>query len=207
MADRSLRWMGAALIAGGLTNALFWLSAVPFDTFAGAEVVGHPWFVPGQVLHAASAMLTVFGYTGLFLAIKPGRLVTSGYVIAVLGTLFYLADAAIALIVFPLIAANAPNLLEATGPLFAGPVLGYFILFAATNMIGIVLLGAAAWRSHALPIPAAALFIAGGILFNLPPMPMLHLVLVGGGVLWGVGAIWLGAALRQGHTANPHSIL
>jgi hypothetical protein len=64
-------------------------------------------------------------------------------------------------------------------------------------MVGIVLLGIATLRANVLPRVAAILFLLGGILFNLPPMPALHLILVTGGVLWGVGAAWLGRSLIE----------
>jgi hypothetical protein len=49
-----------------------------------------------------------------------------------------------------------------------------------------------------MPKSAAILFLIGGVLFNLPPIPALHLVLVAGGVIWGVGAVWLGKSLTAG---------
>ena len=202
MTSKALRWSGLALAAGGLSNALFWISAIPFDTFAGRAVVEHPVYVPGQILHLLSAMFTIFGYTGLYLALssRVGTLATVAYIVGVIGTLFYLADAAIALVVLPAIASSSPALLEATGPLFTGPVLGYFVLFSATNMIGIVLVGVAAWRSRMFATLSTAAFVAGGILFNLPPIPSLHYLLVAGGVAWGIAGMSIGMALRR-HSA------
>ena len=103
----------------------------------------------------------------------------------------------IGIVVFPVLAEFAPDLTDASGPMFTGRVLGYYIMFAATNMIGIVLLGLATIRGGLFPKVAAILFILGGILFNLPPIPALHLLLVAGGVIWGTGAVWLGNAVRK----------
>jgi len=209
MADTgSTIFLGRCLVGAGIVTALFWLSTAPFETFAGAEVASHVLFVPGQVLHVAGALLTIFGYIGLFQLIRPeaGRFSLSAFVLAVLGAAFFFGDGIIALVVFPMLAQHAPELIEATGPLFTGRVLGFFVLFAATNMIGTVLFGAAAMLSRLVPWAACLLLIAGGVLANLPPLPGMHLVLVTGGVLWGAGAIWLGYAVVQKARADSLSL-
>ena len=141
--------------------------------------------------------MAVFGYFGLYLKQKEsaGSLETVGFVIAVVGMMFFLADAMIGIVIFPAMAEYAPEMTAATGPLFTGRALGFYIMFAATNMIGIIIWAIATLRANIMPKLAAVLFLIGGILFNLPPMPGLHLVLVTGGVIWGVGAAWLGLSL------------
>lgn len=62
-------------------------------------------------------------------------------------------------------------------------------------MIGIILFGVASILARVHSRIALAGFILGGILFNLPPGPVPHLVLVVGGVIWGAAVIWLGYGL------------
>ena len=99
MVDQNFyRWTGFALIGAGIATAIFWLMVIPFESFAGPEVPLHPLFVPGQVFHILGAILAVFGYFGLYLKQKEpaGTLGAIGFVIAVIGMMFFLADAMIA---------------------------------------------------------------------------------------------------------------
>ena len=158
---------------------------IPFESFAGAEAPLHSLFVPGQIFHIVGAILAVFGYVGLYLRQREvtGWLGFIGYFVATIGAMFFLADVMIGIVVFLLLAKFAPELTEASGPMFTGRVLGFYVIFAAANMIGIVLLGLATMKGGIFPKFAALLFILGGVLFNLPPIPSLHFVLVAGGVI------------------------
>jgi hypothetical protein len=198
MSDSNLfRWSAAALVVAGLATALFWILTVPFESFASAEVALHPLFTPGQILHVLGALLALFGYIGLYLWQRQevGKLGFVGFVLAFIGAAFFLSDGMIGLIVFPAVAANAPALVDVTGAMFTGRVLVAYIVFAATNMIGIAVFGIAILRGGLFPRVAALLFILGGILFNLPSGPIPHVVLIIGGVLWSIAAVWFGYVL------------
>jgi hypothetical protein len=200
MSDKKFfRWTGIALIGAGVAIAIFWLMVLPFKSFAGPEAPLDSLFVPGQVFHVLGAGLAVFGYFGIYLKQKEssGTWGTVGFVIAVIGMMFFLADAMIGIVVFPALAEYAPEMTDAAGPLFTGRALGFYIMFSATNMTGIVILALATLRAKVMPKMAAVLFLVGGIMFNLPPMPALHFVLIAGGVIWGSGAVWLGQALAR----------
>lgn len=191
------RWSAGSLIGAGIASAALWLSTPPIKTFVGAEVSLDPLFTPSQFVHVLGALLTMFGYIGLYLSQRReiGWLGFIGFILAFVGAVFFLSDGIIALVVFPAVARASPALLEATGALFTGRALAAYIVFAATNTIGIVVFGVATWRAAIYPRVAALLFIVGGIMFNLPPGAIPHLVLVLGGVIWGMGAVWLGYSL------------
>ena len=113
MSDSNLyRWSAAALVAAGITIALFWLLTLPFESFAGAEVSLHPLFTPGQLFHVLGALLTLFGYVGLYLWQRKevGTLGFVGFVLAFIGAAFFLSDGMIGLVTVPAVAASAPAL-------------------------------------------------------------------------------------------------
>ena len=188
-----------SLIFAGIVTALFWLTTLPFDSFAGAEVSNHPLFIPGQALHALGAVLTALGVISIYLVVAgtSGWLALIGLILAFVGALAFLSDAMIALITFPVMAEYSPDLIETSGPMFTGTVMGFFIAFSVIQMLGYSLLGLAAFRSGLLPKTACTLFILGGIISNLPPIPGLHIVLVLGGILWSLGAIGIGLNLNR----------
>jgi hypothetical protein len=158
-----------------------------------------PIFVPAQIFHIVGSVLSLFGFTALYLRIRAlaGRLGFVAYLVAILGSIAVFGDGILGLVVFPELAQHAPDLTSPTGPMFTGRVLGFYIGFFATNMVGMILFGVALIRSSYQPRAAAGLLILGGILSNLPPSPTLHLILVAGGVGFGIAMAWLGYSLFQ----------
>jgi len=191
-----MRLGGLSLLIAGIANAVFWLFVIPLGTFAGASAALNPIWIPAQFIHTLAAMFALLGLAGLQarLSDQGGRLGLTGFALSLFGTGFYLADAVIALVVFPIAAVAAPSLITADGALnlsFA------YVAFAIIFMVGYILYGIALLRAKSLPPVAIVLLVSGAILANLPPglVPMPILIL--GGVTWGVGAVWLGLALRS----------
>jgi multidrug transporter EmrE-like cation transporter len=193
------RWSGLSLLLAGIANALFWLLVIPIGTFAGAGAVQNSLWLPSQFLHTLAALLALFGLIGLYTyqGDKNGWLGLTGLVLALFGTGFALADAVIALVVYPIAAASAPALVEATGALNMSPA---YIVFSVISMVGTILFGIALLLQGRLPRLALSLLILGAILVNLPPGVVPMLVLIAGGVVWGLGAAWLGFALWSART-------
>jgi hypothetical protein len=192
-----IRWSGVALIGAGVAYALFWCLILPFGTLAGAHVVHESIWIPAQWFHVVGALFALFGLMGIYGRLHArhtwfGRI---SFVVAIVGITLFFVDGMFALVVFPAVADHAPSLLDATGGLSTGAVAIAYIVFAATNMIGNLLLGAAMWQSRLFPLGAVLLNMVGAILFNLPPGPIPLSILTSGGLLWGVSAIWLGGYL------------
>lgn len=185
------------MLVAGIANAIFWLLVIPIATFAGAAASLNPLWVPSQFLHTLAALLALFGLVGLYARQAKGNgwLGLLGFVLALFGTGFYLADAVIGLVVLPILATSAPTLVAADGALNMSPA---YIVFAVTFMVGYILFGIALLRENSLPRAATLLLIVGAILVSLPVGLVPMLILIVGGVLWGIGAAWLGYALWSG---------
>jgi len=196
-----VRWGGLSLLGAGISNALFWLMVIPIGTFVGAAASLHSLWMPSQLLHTLAAMLALFGLVGLYArqGDKNGTLGLIGFVLALFGTGLYLVDAVLALIVFPIAASNAPALIAADGALNTSPI---YIIFAVIFMVGYIFFGIALLREGTLSRMAISLLIVGSILANLPPGLLPMIVLIIGGVLWSVGAGWLGHTLWSKKNKN-----
>lgn len=192
-----IRWSGLSMLVAGIANAIFWLLVIPIGTFVGAAASLNPLWAPSQFLHTLAALFALFGLVGLYIrqGDRNGSLGLIGFLVALFGTGFYLADAVIALVVFPIAATSAPALIAADGALSMSPS---YIVFAIIYMVGYILFGIALLRESTLPRAATLSLIGGAILANLPPGLVPMFVLIVGGVLWGIGAAWLGYALWLG---------
>jgi hypothetical protein len=69
-------------------------------------------FTPGQLFHVLGALLTLFGYVGLYLWQRKEvrTLGFVGFVLAFIGAAFFLSDGMIGLVTVPAVAASAPAL-------------------------------------------------------------------------------------------------
>ncbi len=191
-----MRLGGLSLFFAGIANVLFWLLVIPLGTFVGSAASLNPIWIPSQLIHTLAAMLALLGLVGLQVKLSDqgGRLGVTGFALSLFGTGFYLADAVIALVVFPIAAMAAPALIAADGALNLSLA---YVVFAIIFMVGYILYGLALLRDKTLPRIAIVLLVLGAILANLPPglVPMPILIL--GGVTWGIGAAWLGLSLQE----------
>ncbi len=217
MPETFLMKLGApAMVAGGVANVVFWLLAATIGSFVGASAALNPLWSVSQALHVAAAAMGALGLVTIY-AVFQARLGILGlisFVIAFLGALCYFADGVIALAIFPALANAAPSLLATDGAINAPPVMFAFIAFSAISMTGYVAMCWALHRARLFPAPALGLLAAGAILSDLPPGPVPTLVIQIGGVLFGLGGVWLGLALapkalepaRAGRpVSTPHS--
>jgi hypothetical protein len=85
--------------------------------------------------------------------------------------------------------------MAADGALNMSPV---YTVFAVAFMVGYILFGIALLRASAMPRAATLLLMIGAILANLPPSLVPMLILIVGGVVWGIGVAWLGYVLWLG---------
>jgi len=177
---------------------LYALAALLHPVGEDLASVNSPNWVPSHFVYWVSAILMQLGLVGLYArqAEKAGRLGLAGFVLAFIGTalvgsIFFLATAAI-----PLIAAELPLVFDQamTPPAFI--VLMLVVGFA----LGYVLFGVATMRAGVLPRWAGLLLIIGVLLFMLSEAGLLertlsHVSVTAGDIMFGLGLAWLGYAL------------
>ncbi len=115
--------------------------------------------------------------------------------LSVAGAVGFFTDGVIGLVVNPALAGPAPATVEATGAMFTGVVLVFYVVSFAVYMIGLVVFGLGMLRAGSMPRAACLLLVAGAVPMNLPTLPVTHVPQVIGGLLVGAASVWLGARL------------
>jgi hypothetical protein len=198
-----VRASATANILGGICFALFFVlhpgGGDPPTVQAALSAV----YTAEHLLGLVAMLLFLLGLPALLTRVpfSSSILTRVGYPLATVGA--YLLGGVIFFDGFfsPTIAANAPTLLDAHGPLNTPPALIILALSGTVWGIGYLLLAVASLRSRRLPVPASALVLIGSILVNLPPQPVgptpLWLLAVAA-VVYGLGLSWWGYAIREG---------
>src|SRR5688572_29686754 len=166
--DRLARWGAAPLALGTVANLVFLLTAAGHVT-GSVHMVTAQWAVAHGAHFLAGALLLV-GVVGLYAgqAEAAGRLGIVAFVVALLGTGFFLATGVFTGFMVPLIATHAPALVEADGAFFDPPF--WFVGVAVvTFSVGWALLAWATARARVYPRPLAILLGTGALLAGLPP--------------------------------------
>ena len=197
---RLIQLSGLACVMGGLCLAAFVL-VHPWDQLLGAEIARTASWRIAHGLHFIGAAFTLLGLPGLFAQQRESlpRWGVVGFVLSLLGNAMFLGTGMITAFIWPMLAFYAPLCIGVGGPIFGSPLsLPAFSLTAVLIVSGYVLFGFATLRAGVLPRVATVVLVIGAILGMLPPHPVGALPwwgLVFGGVLYGIGLIWLGVFL------------
>ena len=192
-----IRWSGLCLMLGGLLVAAHLLSH-PDTQVAGAHLARSRGWSLSHSLHFYGAVFVLLGVVGLYArqADRAGPLGVAGFVLALIGAGLYVGTGMITAYMWPLLGVEAPALTEAASPAFK------MLIIPATGLffgVGFLTLGIATMRAGVLPRWAGPLMGLGAVLFMLlPPQPIGPTpwwMLQVGGVLFAVGACWLGHAI------------
>jgi hypothetical protein len=195
-----MRLYGAACFLGGLCLATFVLIH-PWDQLLGAEVARTVRWRAAHGFHFIGAALTLLGLPGLYAQQRGAltRIGTIGFIVSLLGNAMFVGTGMITAFIWPMLALYAPGCIGVGGPIFGSPLsLPAFSLTAIFVVVGYGIFGLDSLRAGILPRPATLLLMIGAILGMLPPHPVGALPwggLVLGGVLYGVGLMWLGVFL------------
>jgi hypothetical protein len=194
-----IRWSGLAGILGGISIAVFVL-VHPWNQFVGAEVARTTAWRIAHSLHFVGATLTLLGLIGLYARQMQhlGQLGLIGFVLAFIGTAMFVGTGMLTAFIWPMVAVQAPDALGQDGAMFLPPAVVALVLTAVVVTLGYILFGLAMLRASVLPRWGIVLFVVGAVLGMGPPQPLGPLPWAGlvlGGVLFGIGGIWLGYAL------------
>ncbi len=200
MTDRLNRAYGVSFLVAGCAAAL-WTLVHPWGTIAGPEVGGSTQWAVSHTFHFVAGFFASIGLLGLAQRQSgAGRLERVGYLTAFAGTVMFTGTGIVTAFIWPLLANNAPALVELSGPFFSPPhpVIG---ITALGFSVGYILFGVALANADVIPKGAAAILVIGA-LFLLPPPPPLSpvpwLLFPVGGLFVGIGFISIGLAIRSG---------
>lgn len=181
---------GIAMLLAGLSVAL-WTLTHPWGTIAGPEVGGSGRWMISHTFHFTAGL---FASVGL-LALAPrqfgqvSNLERVGFLVAFAGSVMFTGTGVITAFVWPILATQAPALVELSGPFFSPPhpIIG---ITAVTFSLGYILLAAALARAGLISRGIAAVTALGAVLLIPPPPPLSPvpwIVFPTGGVLFGIG--------------------
>jgi hypothetical protein len=180
-------------LSGALVASALPLHPSILDRPVGAVVRTTPLWGAIHLAAMVAVVLAAVGACG-FVAVHRGalgRLGRSGLVFTLVGSYSAVAVFASEALVFPMLAARAPALLDLQGPLVSVPYIGLAALSSCWP-IGLALLGVAAARARVFPRVAGLALAVTALAFlglGVPFVPVLDVI---SEVLFGAAQVWWG---------------
>ena len=193
-----IRWSELAALLGGSCLILF-LLIHPFGELDRPELMQSPQWVLAHSFHVVGATVTLLGAVGLYRrqAQEAGRLGLIGFVLAVVGIVFFAGIGMITAYVQPALAAHTPHMISTSGPLAKEPLYVLPFVLMLVSWMGDPLFGLSIMRARVLPRWASALLILGALLFFVPPVVVPYVIpFVGAAVRWRPDLVRLRALVR-----------
>jgi hypothetical protein len=192
-----IRWTNYATIASGILLALY------FGLHAGPPTAVNArarLYVAVGTLGVAAFGLMLAGIVGIAaqLGKSLGRSGVAGLGVAFLATYLVGCGVFVDAYVEPVLANEAPNVLDPASSLSTLPLVLVFVVPAIAWSIGLVLLSLAAMRARAIPPWSGWSIIVGAVILDLPPEPVgptPWVLIVIGALVMGGGLIGFGYSL------------
>ncbi|HEX6749357.1 MAG TPA: hypothetical protein VF092_18830 [Longimicrobium sp.] len=200
----------SATFAAAGASLVLWATLHPWDHLTGAAVGQTPRWIAAHTFHFLSGLLLLGAIAGFaVLRVRTAsRFGTAAAAVWFAGSALWTGTGMITAYVWPTLAAHAPAMTEATGPIFSPP----HPLIVVTNLLfaaGMVLTAVAMARAGLMPAAGAACLAVGGASILVPPHPIgpaPWAAFVAGAVLAGIGTAWLGISLRRLGDAAPSAV-
>jgi len=193
------RWSGPTLMLGGLLLAIHYLTHPLGET---PRFIQSAIWAPAHFVGAVAWVLILLGSAGFYSQYsgKLGRLGSAGFLLAFVGGANRPGELlVVGTVIGPLIATQAPSLLDVGGTLY-GPLLLTVGLITATYGFGFFLLAIATIRSAIIPrtaiVPRLSLWM---IILAVPlALGFFVLIIIGtiAGLIFSLGLIGWGYGLR-----------
>lgn len=206
------RLSGLALLVGALLSIIV---DIVEDLFISVEdphqILSASWLIV-MLLSAFSSLLIVGGLPGILVRqrAQAGWLGLLGFVLTLVSGILLTGLTITRLLVFPYLAAAAPQLLTGDSP--PASVITYTLVAALLVVVGAALFGVATMRAGVFPRWAGLLLILG-VALNLALFVPLPNPIIGGvfdkmaDVLFSLGLAWMGfALLAQGEAPIAQSL-
>jgi hypothetical protein len=194
--DTFVRWSGIGLMVSGLLILPVVVHPDIFET-GFAEASRDPLWAPGHAAGLLVVVLSLFGLAGLAArhGARLGRLGVVGTILTAVGLVATTALAALEAFAFPVLAREAPTLLDLDGPLLGSAAVRVVGGLALLWFVGLAVLGTAIERAGVLPRGAGALLAVAAVAFAAfegPFVPVLGQLSV---VVFAAAYGWVGWAL------------
>lgn len=201
-----VQWSAYFNMGSGILLLAFWYLYVillPYSqlsTTISLLVLNRNWvFV--NILGSLGAMLGIIGLVGLYISLgdSASKAATIGFIIALIGSILMFVVLLRETLVWPILAAHDPSLLDFTGPIYSSSTFFPFFIFSAIlYTIGNIIFGLSLAKFPLYPMMAGHLLAWGALLFGFGNLfgewqVMIRSVGITG---YSIGLFWLGFLMR-----------
>lgn len=198
-------FMKFAGVTNWLCAILLLLSWCSIGLFMWAEIssqdfsamVQNPAWIPINIFYLIATLLLIPGTIGLYnhLGDKTGKLGLWGFLLTLLGIVWFTCIQFYETFFWPVIASESPALFQAVGFSPTNSLIRIqYLLSGAPWLIGFILIGVATFKSGLVAKWAAVIFIVGAALFGVGMAFPLRTL---GVILLCIGLFKIGTALRK----------
>jgi len=154
-----------------------------------------------NILGSLGAMLGIIGLVGLYISLgeDASMIATTGFVIALVGSILMFVTLLRDTLVWPILAAHDPSLLDFSGPIYTSKTfLPFFIFSGILYTLGNIIFGLSLARSPLYPFWAGHLLAWGALLFGFGNLfaEWQAIIRSAGITAYSIGLFWLGFLMR-----------